>query len=371
VTPTGDDGLARLAALKVLIVHDWIMGWAGSERVVEQLLVLFPRADLVVGVMGEGIRGLNDTTSRAAETWLARLPLARHHHRWFLPLYAAAFAGVDTRGYDLVVSSSHAFAKSVRVDGNTPHLCYCHSPPRYLWDLERAYRRGGGLAGVALGLAASTLRRIDRAGAERVDLFVANSRYIADRIQRCYGRDAAVVHPPVSAKPAQRSKGRTDALLSLGRLVGYKRVDLAVKAANALGARLVVAGEGPERDVLERFAGPTVEFLGAVSEAGAGELMETCRAMLFCGEEDFGIAPVEANLHGLPVVAYGRGGVLESMVNDVTALFFHSPTASAIVRAVDRLAAVQWDDAAIRANGLRFAPARFRAGLAAQAFRLL
>ena len=371
LTPADSD-LARLAALKVLVVHDWIMGWAGSERVVEQLLALFPRADLVVGLLGEGLREHNDITRRAAETWLARIPFARRHHRWLLPLYPAAFATVDTRGYDLVVSSSHAFAKSVRMRDGVPHLCYCHSPPRYLWDLEAEYRRGAGISGAALGAAASALRRIDRRSALGVDRFVANSRYIAGRIMRSYGRQAAVVYPPVAPKPAATSgRSRERVLLALGRLVPYKRVDLAIRAADALGVRLVVAGDGPDRSKLERMAGPGVTFLGEVSEAHAGELMESSHALVFCAEEDFGIVPVEANAHGLPVVAYGRGGALESIRADVSGLFFESQSVEAVAAACDSALSRRWDDTAIRANARRFAPSRFRAGMAEQALQLL
>jgi glycosyltransferase involved in cell wall biosynthesis len=362
---------AFLASLRVLIVHDWIVAWGGAERTVEQLLTVFPRADLVVGVLGEGRRELNAVTRRARETWLARLPFARQHHRWFLPLYPAAFATVDTTGYDLVISSSHAFAKMVRTADTVPHLCYCHSPPRYLWDLQAEYRRSGDASGVALALAAPLLRLVDRLSAGRIDVVLANSHYIAKRIQRAYGRTAAVVHPPVTAKPVRPRQGpRDDALLSLGRLVPYKRVDLAIEAANALGARLLVAGDGPERARLERLAGPTVTFLGEVSEREAGELMERCRAMLFCGEEDFGIAPVEANAHGLPVIALRRGGVAESMRDGITAEFFDTPTVPAVVAAVRRAAGRTWDEGAIRANATRFSAGRFHEAIVDQVRQL-
>lgn len=362
---------AFLASLKVLIVHDWIVAWGGAERTVEELLTIFPQADLVVGVLGAGRRELNAVTRRVQETWLARLPFARQHHRWFLPLYAVAFATVDTAGYDLVISSSHAFAKMVRTSPEVPHLCYCHSPPRYIWDLHAEYRRSGDVAGFALALAAPLLRLVDRLSARRIDVLVANSHYIAQRIARAYGRAAAVVHPPVTSKPVRRRTGpRDDVLLSFGRLVPYKRVDLAIQAANTLGARLIVAGDGPERDRLERLAGPTVTFVGEVDEQEAGELMERCRAMLFCGEEDFGIAPVEANAHGLPVVALRRGGVVESMRDGITAEFFEVPTVPAIVAAVQRAAARPWDEGAIRANAARFTADRFHQGIVEQVRRL-
>jgi glycosyltransferase involved in cell wall biosynthesis len=362
----------QFAAQRVLIVHDWIVAWGGAERALEELLTLFPRADLVVGMLGEGRRPLNAVTRRARESWLARVPLARRHHRWFLPLYPAAFATIDTSGYDLVVSSSHAFAKMVRTAPRTPHVCYCYSPPRYLWDLHEAYRQHGLASGTALALAGPVLRAIDRASAQRVTHFVAISHYIADRIRRSYDREATVVYPPVSPKGPLRPRGaRSDALLSLGRLVPYKRVDLAIGAANATGARLIVAGEGPERARLERMAGPTVTFLGEVSESKAGELMESCRAMVFSADEDFGIAPVEANAHGMPVVALARGGLLESMQDGVSAEFFAEATVDSLVDALRRATARSWDETVIRANARRFSAERFRAGMANELARVL
>lgn len=351
--------------LRVLIVHDWIVAWGGAERAVEQLLSLFPNARLVVGVLGADKREFNAVTRRAEETWLARMPLARTHHRWFLPLYPAAFASIDTRGYDLVISSSSAFSKAVRVRRGTPHLCYCYTPPRYLWDLQADYGRDGNRAGTALALAGPVLRMIDRASARRVTRFVAISHHVADRIQRAYGRSAGVVYPPVSRKPlvSAQVETRTDYLLSLGRLVPYKRVDLAIQAANATGRRLLVAGDGPERGRLESMAGPTVSFLGEVSEAEAGRLLESCQAMLFCAEEEFGIAPVEANAHGLPVVAYNRGGARETLRDGETAVFFDEPTAESLANGIARAAAIPWNDTVVRANAARFSSDRFHEGI--------
>jgi glycosyltransferase involved in cell wall biosynthesis len=361
-----------LAALKVLIVQDWIVQWGGAERTLEEMLRIFPDATVVVGVLGRDRRGQNAVTRRVRETWLARLPFARSHHRWYLPLYPVVFSTLDTRGFDLVVSSTHAFAKMVRTAPGVPHLCYCYSPPRYLWDLQETYQRDSGLSGKILGLAAPLLRAVDRRGAAQVDRFVGISRYIADRIRRAYGRDASVVYPPVGVKPTSMG-GRTrgDTLLSLSRLVPYKRVDLAILAANQLGHPLIVAGEGPERQRLERLAGPTVTFVGEVSEERAGELMETCGLMLFCAEEDFGIAPLEANAHGLPVVAFGRGGSLETMRDGVSGLFFDEATAESLVQGIRRAWAHPWQDASIRANARRFTAQRFREDFAAEVRLLL
>ena len=365
------DNLApELSALRVLVAHDWIASWTGSERCVEEILHVVPHADLVVGFVKPELRARNAITRRARETWLARLPGARTYHRWFLPLEGAAFSLLDTSGYDLVISSSHSLAKAVRRpsgNGAGPgvHVCYCHSPPRYLWDLRETYHRDASrLERVALALGGGPLRAFDRWAAARPNAFLCNSRFVADRIQRLYGRRAQVINPPVRAKPVSPSRApRDNFILSLGRLVGYKRVDLAIAAARLVGMPLVVAGDGPDRAKLQRLAGGDVTFLGEVTEAEAGRLLETCRLFLFCAEEDFGIAPVEANAHGAPVVAFGKGGVLETMIPDVTAEYFHERRPEVVAEAVRRALRREWDGEVIRENARRFAPARFRAEL--------
>ncbi|HEY0994974.1 MAG TPA: glycosyltransferase [Gemmatimonadaceae bacterium] len=347
---------------RVLIVHEWLVAWAGSERVVEQLLAAFPGADLVAGVVAPAMRNFNGVTRRARESWLGKLPGARAHHRWFLPLHPLAFASVDTRGYDLVISSSHAFAKAVRVHPPAVHVCMCYSPPRYLWGLQDQYRGGGAAQSLGLTVMGPALRAVDRRAARGVDHFIAISDFVRERIARAYGRESEVIHPPVSprAVEARRGAARGDYLLTLGRLVPYKRVELAIAAAALAGMKLVVAGDGPERGRLEAIAGPGVEFRGEVSEREAGELLEGCRAFVFCAEEDYGIAPIEANAHGAPVVGFARGGLLETMVPGVTAEFFDRQEPEAVAEALRRAMARGWDDAALRGNAARFAPAAYR-----------
>lgn len=358
--------------LRVLIAHEWLITWGGSERCVEQLLAIFPRADLMVGMLAPEIRDLNDTTRRARETWLGRVPGAREHHRWFIPLQAPAFASVDTSGYDLVISSSHAFSKAVRARPGALHVCYCHSPPRYLWHLSHAYRSGArGWQRLALRVGGPVLRRVDLRSAERVDSFIANSHFIAGHIRATYGRDAVVVYPPVAPKPGGVSATRGDFLLSLGRLVPYKRVDLTIRAAARLGLPLLVAGDGPERPRLERLAGRNTEFLGEVSEEEAGRLLATCAAFVFCAEEDFGIAPVEANAHGAPVVGYRAGGLVESMIEGETVEFFDRQTVEDVSAAIERALSRTWDPVALERNASRFSPERFRDRFRAVVFAAL
>lgn len=353
---------AELVNRRVLVVHDWITTWAGSERCLEQILELFPQADLVVGLIGPRMRDFNEVTRRARETWLAWVPGARTHHRWFVPLEAIAFATLDARGYDLIISSSHAFAKAVRRDAKAVHVCYCYTPPRYLWDLNEAHRlAASALQGIALGAGSGLLRRVDRWSAQGVDHFVAISQFVADRIRRCYGREATVVYPPVRAKgdPGE-PQHRQDFALYLGRLVPYKRVDLAIEACRRMGLRLIVGGDGPDRKRLERLADGAVEFLGHVSESEAGRLLSMCRLFIFCAQEDFGIAPLEANAHGAPVVYYARGGVAETMVPGRTGVPFYRLEPSAVADAMRTALEVTWVPSALVNNGDRFSARRFR-----------
>lgn len=360
----GETEETELTGLRVLIVHEWLYAWAGAERCLEQMFEVLPQADLLVGVVTPEMRNYNDTSRRARESWVGRLPSARHRHRWFLPFHALAFAMEDTTTYDLVISSSHAFEKFVRARGRARHLCYCYSPPRFLWDMQHVYASRATLAQrAALRIAAAPARALDRASARRVDRFVSISRYIAERVERCYGVVSDVVYPPVAERPSATPQPRRGEpyLLHLGRLVEYKRIDLLVAAAERLRMRLIIAGAGPERERLARLAGPFTELRGAVSESEAASLLANCSAFAFAGEEDFGIALVEANAHGRPVVCYARGGAVETMVDGETAVMFHRQDVESIAAAVKQCLARSWDPEVLRRNAARFSPKRFRA----------
>jgi glycosyltransferase involved in cell wall biosynthesis len=358
-------GIQELTNARVLLVHEWLYTRGGAERVLEQLLALLPHADLLAGIVSPGMRSTYAPARNAIESWVGRLPLARRHHRWFLPVHAAAFTMYDTSGYDLVVSISHAFEKSIRAKkSGARHVSYCLSPPRYLWDLSESHDAlAGPMQRAALRAARAPLRMVDRAGARGVHHFVSLSRHVADRVRRTYDRESTVVYPPVTAKPVSGRAAREPFLLTLGRLVPYKRVDVAVRAAELLGMRLVVVGDGPERGRLERMAGSQTTLLGHVSEQRAGELLSSCAAFVFCAEEDFGIAPVEANAHGAPVVAYARGGALETMRAGETATMFDEQSPEALAEAIATCLRTSWDEGAIRANAARFAPEHFRDGM--------
>jgi len=383
VTPVADtanttdearDAATMLSSLRVLIVHQWLYTWAGAERDLEQLVEVFPQADVLAGIVTPAMRRRHEIARRARETWVGRLPGARRHHRWFLPAQALAFSRVDTSAYDLIVSISHAFEKAVRAQREgARHICYCLTPPRYLWDMTEAHGRlATPIQRIALNAARRPLRTLDLRTVENVHHFISQSQTVADRVWRTYGRESSVVYPPVAPKPlAATVSSREKFLFTLGRLVPYKRVELAMAAAERLRIPLIVAGDGPDRARLEKLAGRYTDFRGEVSDASAGDLLSRCAAFLFCAEEDFGIAPVEANAHGAPVIAFGRGGARETIIDGSTGVFFEHLSVEAVCDAIQRCMRLPWDERALRQNAARFAPEQFRKGMQREIARVL
>jgi glycosyltransferase involved in cell wall biosynthesis len=363
--------------LRVAVVHDWLVVYAGAERVLEQLLAIFPQADLyaVVDFLPDALRGCIGRRP-VRTTFVQGLPGARRHYRSYLPLMPLAIEQLDLAGYDLVLSSSHAVAKGVLTGPDQLHVSYVHSPMRYCWDLQHQYLRETGLDRGLKGWAAKwllhRLRQWDRHTADGVDHFVANSGFIRARIRRFYRRDAHVIHPPVDVASFTPGGLRDDFYLTASRLVPYKRIGLIVEAfAQLPGRRLVVAGDGPERDRIRARAGANVELLGHCDGATLRDLMRRARAFVFAAEEDFGIAPLEAQAAGTPVIAYGRGGATESIRGlgepRPTGLFFDAQTVPAIIAAVEAFERneARFAPAACRENALRFSTERFVAEYAA------
>lgn len=348
--------------MKVAIVHYWFVAQRGGERVVEELCRLFPQADLFTHVLDPS--RLTPELARHAirTTFVNALPRARRWYRYYLPLMPLALEQLDLRGYDLVISSESGPAKGVITDARTLHLCYCHTPMRYVWDMTHEYTAGSGpLKRALMAPALHYLRLWDRLGADRVDYFIANSANVARRIAKHYRRDSVVIHPPVDTGFFQISDQRDDFYLMVGQLVGYKRADLAVKAFSRLGRRLVVIGEGEEARTLRGLAGPNVEFLGWQPVDVVRDHYARCRALVFPGEEDFGLVPVEAMASGRPVIALGRGGALETVIDGRTGVFFSEQTEEALADAVHRFEAVEhsFDPEEIRRHACRFGTERF------------
>jgi glycosyltransferase involved in cell wall biosynthesis len=301
--------------------------------------------------------------ARIVPSWMQRLPGLRRHFKKYLPFYYLAIEGLDLTEFDLVISSSCAFGLGARVQAGGVHICYCHTPARFIWEYDR-YMEKESVHPVARRLLRTVMagaRRWDRTIGRRPHHYVANSSSVADRIRSCYGRDAIVIPPPVDVDRFSPADGPGEHYLVVSRLNAYKRIDLAIRVFNALERPLVVVGEGPHRRVLERLAGPHVRFLGWVPDREVARLYRSCRALVMPGEEDFGIAAVEAGASGRPVVAYRGGGALDTVVEDVSGIFFSEPTPEALIEAVERLERQRWNPRAIRAHAERFGVASFKA----------
>jgi glycosyltransferase involved in cell wall biosynthesis len=354
---------------RVAIVHEWLTIPGGSEQVVLELLEMFPQAELFTSIYDPAPWPATITDRRVHASALNRIPGATRHYPKLLPLMDRAFRSFDLSGFDLVLSSNHACAKNVRTPAGALHVCYCHTPMRYAW--EEGFLDGeevGRITRLALPRLLQRLRRQDLAGAASPDMFVANSRHVAERIERYYGRSAEVVHPPVDIEHfLELEHAPEDFYLVFGRVVPYKRVDLAVAACERLGRRLKVAGDGRALAGIRAGGGSleTIEFLGRVGDAERDRLLSGARAILCPGEEDFGIVPVEAQAAGVPVIAYGVGGARESVLDGRTGVLFAEQRPDSLAEAIARFERLQLDRREIRENARRFGRERFQREMAA------
>ncbi|MHB8370737.1 MAG: glycosyltransferase [Leptospirales bacterium] len=370
--------------MKVAVVHEWLTVWAGAERVLGEILDLLPQADLFVlfDRLPPSQRGHLPRDPKG-ETFLGAIPGIARLYRNLLPLMPSAIESLDLAGYDLVLSSSHAVAKGILPRPGQLHLCYCHTPPRYLWDMTEAYfsrSLGGRLKRVAASLFLPALRRWDRQAGQRPSAYMANSRFVADRIERLYGRSSTVVYPPVDVERfSPKTSPGGDCFVTMGRLVPYKNIGRIAEAFAGLPHRLVVVGDGPGARDLERIlrGRKNVEWLRRVSDFEWAAILAKARAFLFMAEEDFGIAPVEAQAAGVPVIAWGRGGVLETVrggsadawrmernerIVDASGLFYGEPTPDALREAIGTFETLEdrFDPRAVRRNAEQFSREIFR-----------
>ena len=369
----------RQAALppprRVALVHYWLVGMRGGERVLEEMVRLYPGADIFTHVADPARISPLLAGQKLTETFIGRLPGARRHYQKYLSLMPRALEELDLGEYDLILSSESGPAKGVIARPDATHLCYCHSPMRYIWDQYPAYRAGlGGPLGALkrryFSRLAHRLRQWDAASAARVDRFVANSRFVAARIGRVWGRDAGVVNPPVDLGLYTPGGGRSGRgyYLFVSELVRYKRADLAIEAFRGLDLPLKVVGQGEEFGRLAGRAPPNVQMLGRVPTGALPDLYRGARALIFPAEEDFGIVPLEAMACGTPVIAYGRGGVLDSVLPGITGSFFPEQSVAALRAAVLDFDARRdsFDPAAIARHAATFGPERFRQQLFAE-----
>ena len=362
-------------AMRVAIVHEWLEHYAGSERVIEQLLIMYPQAEIfaIVDFMPEAERSMLGGRP-VHTTFIQKLPFARRCFRYYLGLMPVAIEQLDLSGFDLVISSNHAVAKGIITGPDQVHVCYVHSPMRYAWDMQAAYLRQGGIERGLRGLYARwllhRLRNWDVRSAAGVDVFVANSSYIARRIRKVYRRNATVVFPPVDIDRFEMSTAPRQDYVVVSRLVPYKRIDLVVEAFRRMPERVLhVAGDGPERERIAALAdnAPNIILHGRVSDVEVLRMMRQARAFVFAAEEDFGIAMVEAQACGTPLIVFGRGGACD-IVRDMgdaggaTGVFFDEQGADAIITAVERFESIQdrITPQACHANAQRFSQSAFR-----------
>lgn len=350
--------------MRVALVHDWLTGLRGGERVLEQLCLQYPDADLFTLLHAPGSCGPIIEQRRITVSFLDALPKRGYRH--YLPLYPLAIESIDLSGYDLVISSSHAVAKGCKPPVQAVHVAYVHTPMRYVWDQFDAYfgeGRAGPFTRLAANAVAPWLRQWDVRSTARAHGIVANSRFVAERIRRFWGREAdAVVHPPVETSrfvPAAEGPAPEGYALAVSALVPYKRLELAVSAFSRLKRPLWIAGDGPLRAQLQDAAGPSVRFLGSVSADALPGLYARARFFVLPGEEDFGIAPVESQAAGRPVLALGRGGALETVVEGETGVFFAEATVESLLEGIERIDRLQPDPMRLHQHAAQFDTARF------------
>lgn len=361
--------------MRVALVHDWLTGMRGGEKCLEIFCELFPEADLYTLIyLPERV----SPTIRAMEvqaSWVNRLAAVGRYYRYCLPLFPRAIERFEMEHYDLILSSSHCAAKGV-FPHRALHIAYIHAPMRYVWDMHGLYfgSHSPWLARAVMAFSRSYLQRWDIRSSNRVDFFLANSKNVAAKIKKLYGRDATVIYPPVDIERFYTRDVQQSYYLVVSALVPYKRVDIAIETFNKLKLPLKIAGDGPLRQVLEKTAGPNIEFLGWVSDEAMAELYASCQAVILPGEEDFGIVPLEAQASGRPVIAYGRGGVLETVVPlnasysdkspeaEPTGILFQEPTVASLVSAVEYYESRKhlFKPAAIRHHASFFSKERFK-----------
>ncbi|MBI5037094.1 MAG: glycosyltransferase [Candidatus Kerfeldbacteria bacterium] len=349
--------------MKLALVHDHLNQLGGAERVLRSLVELYPDAPLYTLIYDAAKTNHEFDGVTIHESFIARMPFARRKFRWYLPMMVAATESYDLNKYDVVLSDSSGLAKGVLTSPDTFHVCYCHTPTRYLWSdhnevIDKLERNR--LVGRMSLLYRSYLRMWDRMAADRVDLFIANSKFVADRIKKYYRKESLVIEPPVYADQFQISSEIDDYFLIVSRLRPYKRVDLAIQAFNKLGLPLYIIGDGEEEERLRAMAGPTIKFLGYVSDAEKSKYLSRCRAFIHPQEEDFGITPVEAMASGRPVIAYGVGGAVETVIPGKTGTLFDEQSWEALADTIIHFKQEQFHPEEIRNHALQYDVRRFK-----------
>ncbi|PZA12822.1 glycosyltransferase family 4 protein [Rhodopseudomonas palustris] len=360
--------------MKVAIVHYWFVGMRGGEKVIDALCELYPQADIFTHVFVPDAVSDRIRAHRVTTSFINSLPRARSMYKSYLPLMPLALEQLDLSGYDLIISSESGPAKGIIAPPDALHVCYCHTPMRYIWNMYHDYRSGAGrITQLLMPPMSHYLRMWDVSAASRVDSFIANSATVADRIERYYRRESVIIHPPVdtSAFTPILTSQLGDYYLMAGELVAYKRPDLAVHAFNQIGRKLVVIGGGDMLDELKRIAGPNVTVMGSQPFEVLRDYYSHCRALIFPGEEDFGMVPVEAMAAGRPVVAFGKGGATETVAPGLSGVFFQSQEIDAIRAAILQLDEMAIDPGKISNHAARFGKQAFFKGFRSHIDQLL
>jgi glycosyltransferase involved in cell wall biosynthesis len=341
---------------RIALFQDYLAQFGGAERVTEAIHQALPDADLCTTLsvpekISPYLRKLEPKT-----TWMQHLPAKSKLYRHYFLLYPFAVESAHLESYDLVVSSCCGYAKGVKRGHNAVHVCYCHNPMRWVWRFQEYMARESFNAPtkLALQMLVQGLKHWEAKAAARPDYFIANSHIVANRLKSAFGIEATVIEPPIDTSRFWISKNVDDYYLILARLVSYKRIDVAIEACKRTGRRLVVIGDGPDRARLEALAGPTVTFMGRQPDKEVNRLASRCRALIFPGEEDFGMAPLEVNAAGRPVVAYGAGGATETVIEGVNGLLFREQTPESLIEALEDFEIRHWDPSTIRDIALRY-----------------
>lgn len=351
---------ANMKKLKIAIVHDWLTGMRGGEKVLEVLCELYPEATLITLLHNKGMLSPVIEKMQIKNSFIDKLPLKGKKYRNYLPIFPLAIEMIDFSKFDLIISSSHCVAKGAKPRKNGLHICYCHTPMRYVWEMFDEYfgkDKAGFMTRAAMNIFAPYLRRWDVRTSPRVNNYIANSHYVAGRIKQYYNRQSVVIHPPVDTSLFQLSETHKNYFLIVSALVPYKKVEIAIEAFNQIGKKLLIIGTGPESEKLKLIAKENIEFLGWRGDDELAEFYADCRALLFPGVEDFGIVPLEAMACGKPVIAFGKGGALETVINDgvnATGKFFYEQTAESLIKAVEDFENTKFDPVSIRNHALKF-----------------
>jgi len=348
--------------MKIAIVHDYLNQFGGAERVVCELAKIYGDAPIYTSIYHPDMTWPELQHSEVRHSWLQNLPFSRKMFKILLPLYPLVFAGMKLSGYDVVISSSSSFAKGIAVDKGTIHICYCHSPTRFLWFFEEYMHRAsyGSLIKGLLPPIVEILKNWDLIICHRPDYYIANSSTVQKRIRRIYHRESQIIHPPVDVHRFNVSYSDQGYYLIVSRLLAYKSIDLAVQAFNELGLPLVIVGDGPHRKSLEMMARNNIQFTGYLPDGEVSCYFERCRAFILPGEEDFGITLLEANACGKPVIAYRAGGALDTIFEGINGIFFDEKTAESLAAAIQTSIRTSWDPALIHAQAEKFSADAFR-----------